>query len=177
MGCSGHRYHRVVADEESTTFGPNEWLVEEMYDQYKADPELGVGQLARVLRRLPGAGRPAATARRRSGRRRRPPAPGDAGGTAAGSGTRRPLASAAAPQPEAAEEGAPIRGAAARIVANMEASLGVPTATSVRVVPAKLLEVNRKILNNHLGRTRGGKVSFTHIIGYAIVRAARARCR
>src|SRR5581483_5446207 len=68
----------------------------------------------------------------------------------------------------------PLRGAAARIVDNMEASLGVPTATSVRAVPAKLLEVNRQILNNHLSRTRGGKVSFTHIIGYAVVRALRA---
>ena len=46
--------------------------------------------------------------------------------------------------------GTPIRGAQARIVQNMEASLTVPTATSVRPVPAKLLEVNRKILNNHL---------------------------
>ena len=41
----------------------------------------------------------------------------------------------------------------------MEASLEVPTATSVRAVPAKLLEVNRQILNNHLARDRGGKVS------------------
>jgi 2-oxoglutarate dehydrogenase E1 component len=64
-----------------------------------------------------------------------------------------------------------LRGAAARVVDNMEASLTVPTATSVRSVPAKLLEVNRQILNNHLSRTRGGKVSFTHIIGYAVVRA------
>jgi 2-oxoglutarate dehydrogenase E1 component len=53
----------------------------------------------------------------------------------------------------------------------MEASLAVPTATSFRQVPAKLLEVNRKIINGYLGRTRGGKVSFTHLIGYAIVRA------
>ncbi len=65
----------------------------------------------------------------------------------------------------------PLRGAAARIVANMELSLGVPTATSFREVPAKLLEINRKVLNNHLIRVRGGKSSFTHIIGYAIVRA------
>ena len=56
----------------------------------------------------------------------------------------------------------------------MEASLGVPTATSVRSVPAKLLEVNRQILNNHLARTRGGKVSFTHLIGYAVLQALRA---
>jgi 2-oxoglutarate decarboxylase len=64
-----------------------------------------------------------------------------------------------------------IRGAAARIVENMEASLGVPTATSVRNIPAKLLEVNRQILNNHLSRTARGKVSFTHLIAYAAVRA------
>ncbi len=60
---------------------------------------------------------------------------------------------------------------AARIVENMEASLEVPTATSFRDVPARLLEVNRSIINGHLGRTRGGKVSFTHLIGYAVVRA------
>jgi 2-oxoglutarate dehydrogenase E1 component len=60
---------------------------------------------------------------------------------------------------------------AARIVTNMEASLEVPTATSFRAIPAKLLEINRRVLNNHLGRVRAGKVSFTHIIGYAVVRA------
>ena len=64
-----------------------------------------------------------------------------------------------------------LRGASARIVENMEASLTVPTATSVRTVPAKLLEINRQILNNHLARTGGGKVSFTHIIGFAVLRA------
>jgi multifunctional 2-oxoglutarate metabolism enzyme len=53
----------------------------------------------------------------------------------------------------------------------METSLGVPTATSVRDVPAKLLEVNRRIINNYLRRTRGGKVSFTHLIAYAMVKA------
>jgi 2-oxoglutarate dehydrogenase E1 component len=68
----------------------------------------------------------------------------------------------------------PLRGAAGRIVANMEASLGVPTATSVRVVPAKLLEVNRTIVNNQLVRTTGGKVSFTHLIGFAIVKGLQA---
>jgi 2-oxoglutarate dehydrogenase E1 component len=53
----------------------------------------------------------------------------------------------------------------------MEASLRVPTATSVRAVPAKLLEVNRQILNNQLGRVGHDKVSFTHVIAYAVVRA------
>ncbi|MGH3830194.1 MAG: multifunctional oxoglutarate decarboxylase/oxoglutarate dehydrogenase thiamine pyrophosphate-binding subunit/dihydrolipoyllysine-residue succinyltransferase subunit [Pseudonocardiaceae bacterium] len=65
----------------------------------------------------------------------------------------------------------PLRGAAARVVANMETSLELPTATSVRAIPAKLLVDNRIVINNHLKRTRGGKVSFTHLIGYAVVRA------
>jgi multifunctional 2-oxoglutarate metabolism enzyme len=64
-----------------------------------------------------------------------------------------------------------LRGAAARTAANMAASLVVPTATSVRGIPAKLLIDNRIVINNHLARGRGGKVSFTHLIGYAIVRA------
>ena len=55
----------------------------------------------------------------------------------------------------------------------MEASLSVPTATSVRAVPAKLMIDNRTVINNHLKRARCGKVSFTHIIGYAMIRALR----
>jgi 2-oxoglutarate dehydrogenase E1 component/2-oxoglutarate decarboxylase len=65
----------------------------------------------------------------------------------------------------------PLRGAAARVAANMESSLAVPTATSVRAVPAKLLADNRIVINNHLRRARGGKLSFTHLIGYAVVTA------
>ncbi|MHA7262624.1 multifunctional oxoglutarate decarboxylase/oxoglutarate dehydrogenase thiamine pyrophosphate-binding subunit/dihydrolipoyllysine-residue succinyltransferase subunit [Arthrobacter sp. TMN-37] len=64
-----------------------------------------------------------------------------------------------------------LRGPAKAIATNMDASLTVPTATSVRAIPAKLLIDNRVVINNHLARARGGKVSFTHIIGYAIVRA------
>ncbi len=64
-----------------------------------------------------------------------------------------------------------LRGAAARTALNMAASLSVPTATSVRTVPAKLLVDNRIVINNHLRRGRGGKASFTHLIGFAIVRA------
>ena len=64
-----------------------------------------------------------------------------------------------------------MRGVAARIVSNMDASLQVPTATSVRAVPAKLIADNRIVINNHLARGRGGKVSFTHLIGYALVKA------
>src|SRR6478735_7551172 len=67
-----------------------------------------------------------------------------------------------------------LRGAPARTAANMDASLSVPTATSVRSVPVKLLWDNRTVINNHLARARGGKVSFTHIIGYALVKALRS---
>ncbi len=66
-----------------------------------------------------------------------------------------------------------IRGVGARVVQSMEASLNVPTATSVRAVPAKLMIDNRTVINNHLKRGRGGKVSFTHIIGYAMIKALR----
>ncbi len=101
-----------------------------------------------------------------------------------------PVASAAAPAQESAasapaprrpaintlagETPTPITGPSKAIVTNMEASLAVPTATSVRTIPAKLLEVNRQIVNNHLARTRGGKVSFTHLIAFAVLRALRA---
>ena len=67
-----------------------------------------------------------------------------------------------------------MRGAAARTAQNMDVSLTVPTATSVRSVPVKLLFDNRTVINNHLRRARGGKVSFTHLIGYAVVKAIKA---
>jgi multifunctional 2-oxoglutarate metabolism enzyme len=68
------------------------------------------------------------------------------------------------------DEATPLRGAAARIVTNMNASLHVPTATSVRTVAARLLEINRTALNETLARSSGAKVSFTHFIAYAIVK-------
>jgi 2-oxoglutarate dehydrogenase E1 component len=68
----------------------------------------------------------------------------------------------------------PIRGVSARVVQAMEGSLTVPTATSVRAIPAKLMIDNRIVINNHLKRSRGGKVSFTHIIAFAMIKAVRA---
>ena len=82
------------------------------------------------------------------------------------------------PAPKAAppadgDEARVLRGAAAAVVKNMSASLDVPTATSVRAVPAKLMIDNRVVINNHLKRTRGGKISFTHLLGYAIVQGVK----
>ena len=64
-----------------------------------------------------------------------------------------------------------LKGAAARTAKNMDDSLSMPTATSARAVPAKVLIENRAVINSHLARTRGGKVSFTHLIGWAVVEA------
>jgi multifunctional 2-oxoglutarate metabolism enzyme len=152
------------------SFGPNAWLVEDMYDRFLADPE-SVSESWREFfadyRPAPvPAPQPAPPAESA------PAAPAQARVTVMA--TAAPATAATAPPPAVAartDEPVPLRGAASRIAANMEASLAVPTATSVRTVPARLLEVNRLILNNQLARTTGAKVSFTHIIGYAVVRA------
>ncbi|HWJ09899.1 MAG TPA: 2-oxo acid dehydrogenase subunit E2, partial [Nocardioides sp.] len=68
-----------------------------------------------------------------------------------------------------------LRGIPAATAKNMDISLSVPTATSVRNIPVKLLWDNRIVINSHLKRARGGKVSFTHLIGYAIVKAIKAQ--
>ena len=74
---------------------------------------------------------------------------------------------------EAEDVVTPLRGMSKTLAANMDASLSVPTATSVRTIPAKLMIDNRIVINNHLRRARGGKVSFTHLIGWAIVQTLK----
>jgi len=64
-----------------------------------------------------------------------------------------------------------IRGPSLKIVENMEASLSVPTATSERRIPVKLLDENRRLINKHLAENDRGKVSYTHLIAWAILRA------
>ncbi len=178
-------------DDHSTTqrtaasTGQNEWLVEEMYAQYQNDPH-SVSESWRDFfadyRPMSGlAGgtgelKPGSHAefgqrhrRRRVGQRALLLASAPATTSAAGSANGAGAAAAASRVTEA--PGDPIRGVAARIVENMEASLEVPTATSFREVPARLLEVNRKVINGYLARSRGGKVSYTHLIGFAVVRA------
>ena len=68
----------------------------------------------------------------------------------------------------------PLRGLPKTLAANMDQSLTVPTATSVRTIPAKLMIDNRIVINNHMSRTRGGKISFTHLIGWALIQALKA---
>jgi 2-oxoglutarate dehydrogenase E1 component len=153
-------------------FGTNVWLVDEIYQQYLADKnsvdpawwdffaDYSPGEATPAEGRVePLPATEATVVAEQSGGvvapPQPPPAPKQAAATAAPNGT-------------------PLKGAAARVVQNMEASLQVPTATSVRAVPAKLLEDNRTVVNRHLARNRGGKVSFTHLIGYAVVQACKA---
>ncbi|MBK8809310.1 MAG: multifunctional oxoglutarate decarboxylase/oxoglutarate dehydrogenase thiamine pyrophosphate-binding subunit/dihydrolipoyllysine-residue succinyltransferase subunit [Acidobacteria bacterium] len=68
----------------------------------------------------------------------------------------------------------PLTGPSKKVVENMETSLTVPTATSVRNIPVKVLEENRGVINEHLRSSGRGKVSFTHIIAWAIIKAVKA---
>ncbi|MBL8177924.1 MAG: multifunctional oxoglutarate decarboxylase/oxoglutarate dehydrogenase thiamine pyrophosphate-binding subunit/dihydrolipoyllysine-residue succinyltransferase subunit [Bryobacterales bacterium] len=74
-----------------------------------------------------------------------------------------------APQP--AGDAALLRGAPAKIAENMTASLTIPVASSQRIVPVKVMEENRRILNQHRALTGKSKISFTHIVAWAIVKA------
>src|SRR6266850_2115438 len=66
----------------------------------------------------------------------------------------------------------PITGPAARLAQNMTDSLSVPTATSFREITVDVLDARRRGLNTQLAAA-GKKISYTHLIGYAIARAAR----
>ncbi|MEP6947202.1 MAG: multifunctional oxoglutarate decarboxylase/oxoglutarate dehydrogenase thiamine pyrophosphate-binding subunit/dihydrolipoyllysine-residue succinyltransferase subunit [Acidobacteriota bacterium] len=85
-----------------------------------------------------------------------------------------PVKPAPAPAVAAGTSTRPITGTSKKIVENMELSLSVPTATSFRGIPVKVLEENRRIINDHRAAAGRGKVSFTHIIAWAIVSAIKA---
>nr|WP_218888796.1 multifunctional oxoglutarate decarboxylase/oxoglutarate dehydrogenase thiamine pyrophosphate-binding subunit/dihydrolipoyllysine-residue succinyltransferase subunit [Saccharopolyspora hordei] len=185
----------VSSSSPASQFGPNEWLIEEMYEQFLQDPtsvdsawheffaDYKPGQAATdnsaaaaAAAAAPSTATATATATT-NGQAPNPPAT-TATPAASKPATPKPSpqqAAKAAPvkEPQAAGDVKPLRGAAAAIAKNMDQSLTVPTATSVRAVPAKLLFDNRIVINNHLKRNKGGKVSFTHLIGYALVRAVK----
>src|SRR3954470_297961 len=101
---------------------------------------------------------------------------------AAAGGTQAVAPAPVAPQPAPAPRPTPVpsdhttvplRGAAGKIAQNMEISLTIPTATSIRNIPVKVLEENRRVVNNHLTLPGQPKASFTHIIAWAIVGAIK----
>ncbi|PRX24699.1 2-oxoglutarate dehydrogenase E1 component [Actinoplanes italicus] len=186
-------------DNPLADFGPNEWIVDEMYQRYLADPtsvdpawhdffadykpatsqgsiatpDEATAAMATASAAKAGTDAPAAAtvAPAKPVTPAPAPAPAAKAAPAKAAPAAKPAAATAAP---AGAKATTLRGVAAKIVQNMETSLEVPTATSVRAVPAKLMVDNRIVINNHLSRGRGGKVSFTHLIGWALVRAVAA---
>ncbi|WP_328359556.1 multifunctional oxoglutarate decarboxylase/oxoglutarate dehydrogenase thiamine pyrophosphate-binding subunit/dihydrolipoyllysine-residue succinyltransferase subunit [Mycobacterium sp. NBC_00419] len=179
----------------SSPFGQNEWLVEEMYRKFRDDPSsvdpswheflvdyspepttesVGNGKAAPAAPAEPAPAPPPAAAAPASAPAPAPtPAPAAAPAPAAKAPEKPAAPKPAGPAVASDAETQVLRGAAAAVVKNMNTSLEIPTATSVRAIPAKLMIDNRIVVNNHLKRTRGGKVSFTHLLGYAIVQAVK----
>jgi 2-oxoglutarate decarboxylase len=153
----------TVDHVDPSALGPNMWLIDEIYRRYRDDPD-SVGESWKEFfegfspKLSEGDGRP-------SPPETVPPSPHAP-----------PRQAPAPPAPPAstvqAPPGAePLKGVQARMALNMERSLEIPTATSFRFIPAKVLEENRRVINRFLAGTTGGKVSFTHLIGWAIVAA------
>jgi 2-oxoglutarate dehydrogenase E1 component len=145
------------APDFTTEFGANAPFVAELFARWNADPAAVSEDWRDYFGRI-GNGtveKPGATGR--------PPADAD----------RAPSLDDADRAPSPAVRVEPIRGVAARIARNMEESLEIPTATSVRTVSVKILEENRNVLNRHLAVAGRPKASFTHLIAFAIVRAIR----
>ncbi|MGW3814289.1 multifunctional oxoglutarate decarboxylase/oxoglutarate dehydrogenase thiamine pyrophosphate-binding subunit/dihydrolipoyllysine-residue succinyltransferase subunit [Streptomyces sp. NPDC005046] len=206
---------QAAGKNPAAAFGANEWLVDEIYQQYLQDPN-SVDRawwdfFADYKPGAPAASAPAGTAAAGAAGTTTPAAPAapvppaarqappQAAPAAPVAPAPAPAAAPAAPKPAAAApapakaapaaakpQAAPateapegpeyvtLRGPAGAVAKNMNASLELPTATSVRAVPVKLLFDNRIVINNHLKRARGGKISFTHLIGYAMVQAIKA---
>ncbi|MFI9050241.1 multifunctional oxoglutarate decarboxylase/oxoglutarate dehydrogenase thiamine pyrophosphate-binding subunit/dihydrolipoyllysine-residue succinyltransferase subunit [Streptomyces sp. NPDC053427] len=205
----------VSSDQEgqgknpAAAFGPNEWLVDEIYQQYLQDPnsvdrawwdffadykpggatapsqptEAPAPAAAAPAPAVPAApAAPAAPAEKpvtpAAPATPAPAKPAAKAPAAPAKPAEKPAAKPAAKKADDTSAGGPeyvpLRGPSAAVAKNMNASLELPTATSVRAVPVKLLFDNRIVINNHLKRARGGKVSFTHLIGYAMVQALKA---
>ncbi|GAA3926761.1 multifunctional oxoglutarate decarboxylase/oxoglutarate dehydrogenase thiamine pyrophosphate-binding subunit/dihydrolipoyllysine-residue succinyltransferase subunit [Microbacterium soli] len=163
-------------------FGANSWLVDELYEQFKQDRNSVDKEWWPVLENYtPDAAASAAPAQPANPVTAPIPVIGaqPVARTTAKPAKQAPIP-AQAPQPQAKEEptGAEdtvttLRGMPKTLAANMDQSLTVPTATSARTIPAKLMIDNRIVINNHMSRTRGGKVSFTHLIGWALIQTLK----
>ena len=154
-------------------FGANATYVEGLLSRFRSDPESVDESWRAYFTELLGSISSDGSGNGRSATARRAK-------TDTGVSTARPAATAAAPEriPETISvakdtdaEVIPLKGAALKIVENMETSLSVPTATSQRRIPVKLLDENRLIINKHLEQKERGKASYTHLFAWAILRA------
>jgi 2-oxoglutarate dehydrogenase E1 component len=154
-------------------FGANATYVETLLARWRSDPSLVDESWRTYFDELVGANGDAAAASPQPAVAAQPETRNE-GAAAAPAKTKKTKAveTPAAPSPsEPRTEASPIRGAALKIVENMEASLAVPTATSQRRIPVKLLDENRRIINRHLQENSRRKTSYTHLIAYALLRA------
>jgi 2-oxoglutarate decarboxylase len=172
-----------LSQEIAENFGANATYVEGMLSRFRSNPELVDESWRTYFTELLGDG--ASTETQSTATATPPLTEASLTTDNGGSAQPRPVASAA-PAPAKTEpaetkepekgvaegvEVVPIRGAALKIVENMEASLSVPTATSQRRIPVKLLDENRLIINRHLRENDRGKTSYTHLIAWALLRA------
>src|ERR1041385_9170423 len=128
-------------------YGANIAFIEELYERYRANPESVSASWREFFKENPEVPDDGVDSRHAE----RSEAPGGAGSAPpvpprSLAPARDDAVAALRPVPGAP----PLRGAAAKIATNMEASLGVPTATSNGSIPVKVLEENRRIINNHL---------------------------
>ena len=135
----------------SSVFGANIAFIEELYEKYRNDPASVSTSWREFFDDYNDGGARASGA---------PPVPQSAPEARA---TPQP-APRPTPVPSPQGNATPLRGAASKIVANMETSLTVPTATTVRNVPVKVLEENRRVINNHLPNNGQPKASYTHLV-------------
>jgi 2-oxoglutarate decarboxylase len=162
----------------SVTFGANIAFIEELYEKYRNDPESVSATWREFFHDYEPRGEEADELEEAEAR-----VAAVAGARAAAAPAPAPAAPVQpAPRPApvappaavpAGHTAVPLRGAASKIVTNMESSLTVPTATSIRNIPVKVLEENRRVINNHLALMGQSKASFTHIIAWALVKAIR----
>ena len=180
----------------SNIFGPNAWLIDEQFQQYSKDPS-SVDKEWRDYFEANGAPKSKAQAKEAAEKPSKPAAKKTEGTSTARKQEARETnveKSVAKAQEKSAKakqsvkksespldriadykggEERQLKGMFKAIAKNMEESLEIPTATTVRDMPVKLMWENRSMINDHLKRTRGGKISFTHIIGYAMVKAVQ----
>jgi len=135
-----------MPSKSDSTLGVNSWLEDELYSQYLHD-RTAVDDSWKSVFETNGHSQPA-------------------------SGNGAPAA-VAAPRVEPTPDGdlVPLRGAPARIAENMEASLAIPLATSQRTIAVKVMDENRRIINQHRTLLGKSKVSYTHLLGWAVIRA------
>src|SRR5438552_760029 len=142
----------------TSTYGANIAFIEELYEKYRSDPN----SVSTSWREFFHDYQP-----EEEGGEQPPPAVPAPTRTAEAAGLH------AVPPPPTTPNAVPLRGAAGKIAQNMEASLSVPTATSVRTIPVKALEENRRVINSHLTLNGQTKASFTHVVAWAIMKATK----